>query len=161
MSRFLHNGCSISPESLAVVGRELDGLLEHFFGDKRTGCSTEGNAEEAPNAQKPLQTWKAPLHVWEKEDAIQIDAELPGVSKDAVSVTYENGYLNLQAERKTPDLGDHKTLHNSFRYGLFKQRISVGENYDPNTVQASLVDGILSIRLNKKPQVQPKKIEIL
>ena len=101
------------------------------------------------------------MHVWEKEDALQIDAELPGVSKDAVSVTYENGYLNLQAERKTPDLGDHKTLHNSFRYGLFKQRISVGENYDPDTVQASLVDGILSIRLNKKPQVQPKKIEIL
>jgi HSP20 family protein len=161
MSRFLHNGCSISQESLAVVGRELDGLLEHFFGDKRTGCMTEGNAEETSNGQKPLQLWKAPLHVWEKEDALQIDAELPGVSKDAVSVTYENGYLNLQAERKTPDLGEHKTLHNSFRYGLFKQRISVGENYDPDTVQASLVDGILSIRLNKKPQVQPKKIEIL
>jgi len=161
MSRFLHNGCSISPESLAVVGRELDGLLEHFFGDKRTGCTTEGNAEETSNGQKPLQVWKAPLHVWEKEGALQIDAELPGVSKDAVSVTYENGYLNLQAERKTPDLGEHKTLHNSFRYGLFKQRISVGENYDPDTVQASLVDGILSIRLNKKPQVQPKKIEIL
>jgi HSP20 family protein len=161
MSRFLHNGCSISPESLAVVGRELDGLLEHFFGDKRTGGNAEGSGEESSHAQKPLQSWKAPLHVWEKEDVLQIDAELPGVSKDAVSITYENGYLNLQAERKSPDLGEHKSLHNSFRYGLFKQRISIGENYDPDTVQASLADGVLSIRLNKKPQVQPKKIEIL
>jgi HSP20 family protein len=161
MSRFLHNGCSISPESLAVVGRELDGLLEHFFGDKRTGGNAEGSGEESSNAQKPLQSWKAPLHVWEKEDVLRIDAELPGVSKDAVSITYENGYLNLQAERKSPDLGEHKSLHNSFRYGLFKQRISIGENYDPDTVQASLADGVLSIRLNKKPQVQPKKIEIL
>lgn len=157
MSSFLNGGLarSISPESLAVVGREFDGLFEQLFGGNRNACDTNGCKTSTSGC-----VLRAPLHVWEKEEQLHISMDLPGIAKENVSITYEHGYLSIVAERKAPEIVDHKDWHNSVAYGQYKQRVAVGETYHPDSIEAQLNDGILHVRLTKKPEVLPKKIEV-
>ncbi|XZE44753.1 Hsp20/alpha crystallin family protein [Pirellulaceae bacterium SH467] len=156
MSNFLNGGMarSFSPETLAVVGRDFDGLFDQFFGTQRGRDSENGRSEGHVRALR------VPTHVWEKDERLHIAVDLPGVGKEAISLTFENGTLVLEADRKAPDLGEHKSWHNSLHYGLYKQKIAVGETYSPETIEATFTDGVLHIQIAKRPEVQPRKVEI-
>jgi HSP20 family protein len=156
MSNFLNGGLarSFSPETLAVVGRDFDGLFDQFFGSPR---GRDGDTTRADGSVRAL---RVPTHVWEKDDRLHVSVDMPGVNKEAISLTFENGTLVVEAERKAPDLGDHKTWHNSLHYGLYKQKIAVGDSYAPETIEATFVDGVLHIQIAKRPEVQPRKVEI-
>jgi HSP20 family protein len=155
MSRFLN--CGLSPESLAVVGRELDGMFEQLFGTPTSQGSGCKSGQCAPESQKTL---KAPAHIWEKDEQLFIHVELPGVHKEDVAVTFENGTLEVQAEKKRPDLGDHKAWHDSIVTGVYKHRVTLGDKFNPDSIEASMSDGMLKISLKKKPETQPRKVEI-
>jgi HSP20 family protein len=145
---------SFSPETLAVVGRDFDGLFDQFFGTQR------GRESEGTRAEGLVRTLRVPTHVWEKDERLHISVDLPGVSKDAISLTFDTGTLVVEAERKAPDLGEHKSWHNSLHYGVYKQKIAVGESYSPDTIEAAFNDGVLHIQIAKRPEVQPRKVEI-
>jgi HSP20 family protein len=155
MSRFLN--CGLSPESLVVMGRELDGMLEQLFG---TQASQSGACKSGSCGTEPQKTYKAPAHIWEKDEQLFILLELPGVNKDDVSVTFENGNLEVQAEKKRPDLGEHKTWHNSIVEGVYKHRVAVGDSFNADSIEASMANGVLKISIRKKPETQPRKVEI-
>ncbi|XZE34722.1 Hsp20/alpha crystallin family protein [Pirellulaceae bacterium SH501] len=156
MSNFLNGGLarSFSPETLAVVGRDFDGLFDQFFGSQR---GRDGDVARADGSVRAL---RVPTHVWEKEDRLHVSVDMPGVNKEAISLTFENGTLVVEAERKAPELGEHKTWHNSLHYGLYKQKIAVGDSYAPETIEATFSDGVLHIQIAKRPEVQPRKVEI-
>jgi len=152
MSRFLN--CALSPESLAVVGRELDGMFEQLFGAPQTNACGPQNGSES---ERYLH---AANHVWEKDGQLNIHVELPGVVKEDISVTFQNGSLEISATKHRPDLGEHKTWHNTIVRGIYKHQIAIGDKFNAESIEASLNDGVLKITVQKKPEVQPRRVEI-
>jgi HSP20 family protein len=152
MSRFLN--CALSPESLAVVGRELDGMFEQLFG---APLSNTKGAESGSDAERYLH---AAASIWEKDDQLHILVELPGVKKEDVAVTFQNGSLEISATKHRPDLGEHKTWHNTIATGVYKHRIAIGDKFNADSIEAALNDGVLKITVQKKPEMQPRKVEI-
>lgn len=152
MSRFLN--CALSPESLAVVGRELDGMFEQLFG------APQGNAKSTENGSESERYLHAAAHIWEKDEQLNVQVELPGVRKEDVSVTFQNGSLEISAAKHRPDLGEHKTWHNTITSGVYKHRIAIGDKFNADSIEAALNDGVLKITVQKKPEVQPRRVEI-
>jgi HSP20 family protein len=152
MSRFLN--CALSPESLAVVGRELDGMFEQLFG------APQSNAKGSENGSESERYLHAAAHIWEKDDQLFVQIELPGVKKEDVSVTFQNGSLEISAPKHRPDLGEHKAWHNTIASGVYKHRIAIGDKFNADSIEAALNDGVLRITVQKKPEVQPRRVEI-
>ena len=102
------------------------------------------------------------IDVVEKETSYEIHAELPGINKDDLNVTLEDGVLTIAAETSTENVEekDGKVLRRERRYGKFSRSLKVGKDVDENNIQANYKDGILKLILAKAEQIQPKKITI-
>ena len=101
--------------------------------------------------------WSPVVDIEETELNYLIRAELPGLSKENVKVTVEDGVLTLSGER---DL-EGKTFHRIERsHGTFTRSFTLPENADSESVSANYKDGLLEIRVAKCEEALPKSIEV-
>jgi HSP20 family protein len=103
-------------------------------------------------------TWPH-VELSETDDEIKVVAELAGLEQRDVDVTLEDGVLTLKGQKSLEKNG---TIYSERWEGAFERMIPVGEDVDPEKVKASFKNGVLTVRLQKKPaaQRQVKRIEI-
>lgn len=101
---------------------------------------------------------RAPLGVWEDDQAIHLELDVPGVQESDVDVEVHDGKLNLRVDRK-PVEGRQYT-YESRRYGRFERTVTLPTNVDPNSVQARLSRGVLEVTVAKKSENQPRKVAV-
>ena len=99
-----------------------------------------------------------PVSLWQDEDHVYIEAELPGLTDQDVDVTVHNGVLFIRGERK-PEEG-RQYLYNGRTWGRFERVITLPEAVDAENVQADLSHGVLRVALPKSPEAKPKKIAL-
>ena len=103
-----------------------------------------------------------PLDVSEKDDAFLITAELPGVKKDDINVTLENGVLTVSAEMKAEheEKEGERVVRQERRYGKYVRSLRLGTQIDEKAIKAHYKDGVLGLTLPKAEEVKPKKISV-
>ena len=101
------------------------------------------------------------VDVKEDENNYTIDADLPGIKKEDISLEYDNNYLTISAKRdEISQNNDNDFVRRERTYGEFKRSFYI-DNIDENTVDASFTDGVLKVSLPKKEKgIQRKKINI-
>lgn len=101
------------------------------------------------------------VDVKETNDSVLIEADLPGVKKDAIDLTYDNNYLTITAHRKEEtDNNDENMVRRERYYGEF-QRSFYLDNVNQDQIKAAFQDGVLRIVIPKEtPQKLSKKIDI-
>ncbi len=102
------------------------------------------------------------MDVTERDDAYVIKTEMPGVNKDDVSITLENGVLTITGESKSEkeEKEGERVLRQERRYGKFVRSLRLGTQIDEKGVKASYKDGVLELILPKAEEVKPKKITV-
>jgi HSP20 family protein len=124
-------------------GGDLDALVEQVFGAGGRG----------------VQAFYVPASVWEEEGAYHVELDVPGVTRDHVELTYEKGTLRITTERPAPE--EKRTgLVDERRYGKVTRTVTLPESIDAETIVAELTNGVLHVTVSKKPEAQPKRIEI-
>lgn len=93
------------------------------------------------------------LDLYEDADAHYIVAELPGFSKDSVSLELEDRTLSITAERKTGSGETEQTAR-----GV--RRLEVPEGIDSNAIEARMENGLLRVRLPKVEERKPRAISV-
>jgi HSP20 family protein len=102
-----------------------------------------------------------PVDIHEEKDAIFVKAELPGVKPDEVHLHVENNVLTLTGERKFEKEEKNEGWHRVERsYGTFTRSFALPNNVVGDEVAAEMTDGILTVRIPKKAEAQPKKIQV-
>ncbi|MGH1432009.1 MAG: Hsp20/alpha crystallin family protein [Neptuniibacter sp.] len=99
------------------------------------------------------------IDVHESDGGYCIKVDLPGISKDDIHVTLENGVLTISAETKQEDKEekDGKIIRQERHYGQYVRRLSVGDNLDPASIKARFENGVLQLDL---PKPEPKAPEV-
>jgi HSP20 family protein len=107
-------------------------------------------------------TTKSPaMDIAEHENELVVTAELPGVKKDQVKVTFDKGILTVDGQRKPSELPkDAEVLLNEMQIRDFSRSIRIDVDIDANNITAELEDGVLSVTLPKKEAAKPKQIEV-
>jgi HSP20 family protein len=106
-------------------------------------------------------TWAPPVDIYETDDALILEVELPGVSKDAVSVELHEHILRLSGERtRQPAVKGGQYQREEGRYGAFQRAFRMPTSVDQAQVQATYKDGVLALRLPKYATAQPQAIPI-
>jgi len=102
-----------------------------------------------------------PMDVAESPDALTITAELPGLKKDAVKITIENGVLTLSGEKKFEKEEKTKDYHCvERRFGTFHRSVTLPSQVDAEKAQAQFEDGVLTITIPRLEAAKPKHLEI-
>jgi len=127
---------------------EIDQLFDQFFG------SVSSPAELAL-----ARGWNAPVSIWDDEQHVYVEVEVPGMSQDDLEVLVQDGYLRIRGERKTPH-AERNYWYNECTPGRFERVISLPEIIDADSIEAQVRDGILAVTLRKMPGAQPRKVAI-
>jgi HSP20 family protein len=126
----------------ATWGGDFDSFVNQFFG-----------------AGPGIQAFYVPASVWEDEGSYHVELDVPGVTRDSVDLTFEKGTLRITTER-TPPAETRKGLVDERRYGKVTRTVALPESIDPESIMAELTNGVLHVTVSKKPEAQPKRIEI-
>ena len=101
------------------------------------------------------------IDVTESEDSYSIVAELPGVKKEDITIELHEGVLSLRGEKRSSrdeekDRG--RWLERSF--GAFHRSIALPKAADPERVDASFADGVLTVVVGKRAEARPRTVPI-
>jgi HSP20 family protein len=105
--------------------------------------------------------WRPSVDIRETEDAYTIEADMPGVSKDAVDVSVEDNVLTITAERKD----EHEESQEGYRrrerrFGTYKRTFTLPREVDAERVDAHYANGVLSVTLPKREEAKPRQIDV-
>lgn len=99
--------------------------------------------------------------VAETDAEFWISAELPGVSLENVKLAIEDDVLTLTVEKQPASDADNRNYHHvERRYGTFSRAFRLPKAVDREQVQATMKDGVLSIRLPKAEHARPRRIPV-
>jgi HSP20 family protein len=120
---------------------EFDKLVNHFF------------------RPDEVTLWRAPASIWEADNTFHLEIDAPGVSREDVELTFEKGNLVITLDRKSPE-GERTYWHNERGYGKVSRSVTLPDTVDPESISAELTNGVLHVAVNKKPEAQPKRIDV-
>jgi HSP20 family protein len=90
-----------------------------------------------------------------------VKIDLPGLTKDDVSVTIQNNFLTIKGERKHEVEKKEANFHHRERvYGSFARTIELPTRVESGKVEATFRDGVLQITLPKSEEAKPKEIKV-
>lgn len=111
-------------------------------------------------APRRLQAYAPYFHVSEAEDALTLTAELPGLGDKDVQIGFERGVLEIKAERETTAPEGFKRLAQERSAFKLQKRFTLPDTIDVEKIDASMKDGILTLRLPKTEAAKPKTIAV-
>lgn len=116
----------------------------------------KGSEKETPSG-----TWTPSVDVFEDHDGLQLFVEVPGVSQSDIDLRVEGNTLTLRGQRKLERDEQRQGYHLVERvYGQFQRTFTLPETVDAEHVSAEAKDGVLAIRLPKKPESKPRQIKV-
>ena len=131
----------------------VDGVSDSFF---RPFRSSLGGALEAAEVSMGLD-------IAETEKEYIVKAELPGIKKEDVKVTFQDGILNIAAERKSEEAKEdkhHQHHYSDFTYGNVSRSLRVPDAAEKEQVDAHLENGVLTVKIAKGEHHKPKEIPV-
>lgn len=129
-----------------VLSKNFSDVLDEFFND-----AVRTNRE----------SFVPGIDISETDDKFHITAELPGMKKDDIDISLDNGRLSISGERKFEEEEKGKTFHRvETKYGSFNRSFQLPDNVDEDSIKATYEDGLLNITINKSEDKIKKQIEI-
>lgn len=106
-------------------------------------------------------SWIPAVDIYETNEAIVLNAELPGVASEDISVEVKDNTLTLKGEKKFAREVKEESYHRVERaYGTFQRAFTLPGTVAQEKVKAQFKDGVLKITLPKVEEAKPKQIKV-
>lgn len=126
-----------------------------------TQASVTSSGERAAQTQgEPKRSLRPAVDIFENGDAITLLADLPGVSDNTLSVEVDDKTLTIQGEIALDMPGDLESLYADVRSTHYQRAFTLSSELDAARISASLSNGLLTVKIPKREEVRPRKIEI-
>ena len=115
---------------------------------------------ERQEAGRVLAVLVPPVDVIEDEAGITVNADMPGVTKDNLTIRIEGGALTIDAPLT---LGESKSLnavYSETRSAHYKRSFTLSRELDTTKIDAAIKDGVLKLHVPKLEHAKPRRIEV-
>ena len=116
---------------------------------------------ELARTSQLLSGWTPALDVYEDKDNFVVKAELPGMKREEIEVSLQEGSLSISGERKSEEKHKEAEVYRTERFfGRFQRTVALPTAVAADQVKASYKDGVLTITLPKTEEAKPKHIDV-
>jgi len=141
-------------KELISVEKEFSKLFDSF--NNRFGLKSSKEDEDFANA-----VWSPLTDIREDEDKYSLHLDLPGVKKEDVKITFNNGQIAISGERNFEKEEKNSKYHHVERaFGKYYRAFNLPEKIIEDRIDAEFKDGILKITIPKAEEAKPKQIEV-
>jgi HSP20 family protein len=122
--------------------------------------STDVNVVQRPQDDANAPALIPPVDVTEDEAGITLTADLPGAERETLSVRVDGDTLTLEAPIKLGEPDAMEALYAEVRAARWRRSFTLSRELDSQKIEASLKDGLLTLRLPKQERARPRRIEV-
>jgi HSP20 family molecular chaperone IbpA len=100
------------------------------------------------------------VNIFEDTEGITLEADMPGVSKDRLQLQVDQDSLIIEGDVHLPMSEGMEALHADIRATRYSRNFALSRELETANIDASLKDGVLTLRIPKRAEVRPRKIEV-
>ena len=105
--------------------------------------------------------WTPAVDIHEEDSCYMLTADIPGVNRQDVEITLEDGVLTVKGERKSgTEVTEERYRRRERIYGTFVRQFNLPDTVDAANISAKAEDGVLKIAIPKQEKPEPKKITV-
>jgi HSP20 family protein len=102
-----------------------------------------------------------PIDLYEEDDAVHVEAQLPGVKPEDVDITIQGNALSIHAERhERHERREGRYYRRESSFGSFYRSVALPTTVDPQGAEARFEDGVLKVALPKSEEARPRRIMV-
>lgn len=137
-------------ENLTYIQEEMNKLFDEVISSSGKG-----------KGKMKSPTWEPLMDIYETEESVKIEAELPGIEKENIDLEIEDYVLTLSGKRKYPESDEGEHFHRIERaYGTFERSFSLPRSVDTDNIQAEQRCGVLVISIPREKDSSGEKIDV-
>jgi HSP20 family protein len=143
-----------------MLNRSMNSTLDRMLTLNR--ALDEAFTAPANGAENP-RLWVPAIDLYEKKDAYVVRAELPGVERSNVEITFEKNILTISGQKNALLEGRDEEIRVFAAErvsGSFSRSLRMPEHIDGDRIEAEYKDGLLTVTVPKAEVAQPRKIEL-
>jgi len=120
---------------------------------KRTALDRQGQANDAP-ALVPS------VDIVEDQNGITLKADLPGVSKETLSIDVDGDTLTVEGAVALGESKELRALYAEVRVARYRRSFVLGRDLDTERIEASMRNGVLTLNVPKREHAKPRRIAV-
>lgn len=101
-----------------------------------------------------------PVDISEDDSGITLVADLPGATRETLSLDVDGDTLTIEAPIALEEASELKAVYAEVRSGRYRRSFTLSRELDSSHIDATLKDGVLTLRLPKLEQAKPRRIEV-
>lgn len=110
--------------------------------------------------REPEIVLRPPADIFEDAEGITLQLDMPGVSKDRLEIQAEKSNLVIEGSAQIDMPQGMEALYAEVRSTLFRRSFTLSSELEAEKIDASLKDGVLTLRVPKRAELRPRKIEV-
>jgi HSP20 family protein len=117
-----------------------------------------GNGQGTERRDEPFVV--PPVDVFENDAGITLLADLPGASRDRLTVRVEGDNLMIEASAAIVGPKEMQLVYGEAQYPSYRRQFTLSRELDASRIEANLKDGVLKLSIPKLEEAKPRRVEV-
>ena len=118
------------------------------------------NAGEYPKGRDDQYVLRPAVDIFEDEHGLTVQADMPGVSKERLNVQADRNSLLIEGEAAIDTPAGMEAIYADVQVTRYGRSFVLSSELDPDAIDAKLKDGVLTLRIPKRREFRPRKVEV-
>jgi HSP20 family protein len=129
-------------------------------GQQELQVQQKREVEKSQEATRPTRAFLPTTDIFETEDALTMVLEMPGVDRDNIEVSVENGVLTVEGKINFGKYEGLQPVYSEYNIGPYRRTFRISSRIDQDKIRAEMRDGVITLVLPKAEEAKPRRIEV-
>ena len=127
---------------------------------KQEVAKRESTDVEAAKAREESLALAPAVDIYENAQGITAQADMPGVSRDGLSIQADRNSLVIEGNAVIDVPAAMEAIHADVQATRYRRSFALSGELDAERIEATLKDGVLTLRIPKRAEFRPRKVEV-
>ena len=129
-------------------------------GQQELQVQQKREVEKAQEATRPMRAFLPTTDIFETDDALTMVLEMPGVDRDNIDVSVENGVLTVEGRINFGKYEGLQPVYSEYNIGPYRRSFRISSRIDQGEIRAEMRDGVITLVLPKAEEAKPRRIDV-
>jgi HSP20 family protein len=129
-------------------------------GQQELQVQQKREVEKAQEATRPTRAFLPTTDIFETEDALTMVLEMPGVDRENIEVSVENGVLTVEGRINFGKYEGLQPVYSEYNIGPYRRTFRISSRIDQDKIRAEMRDGVITLVLPKAEEAKARRIEV-
>jgi HSP20 family molecular chaperone IbpA len=129
-------------------------------GQQELQVKQKQEVEKAQESTRPMRAFLPTTDIFETDDALTMLLEMPGVDRENIEISVENGVLTVEGKINFGKYEGLQPVYSEYNIGPFRRTFRISSRIDQDKIKAEMQGGVITLVLPKAEEAKPRRIDV-